>query len=635
MSEETALSKKENGRLKKLLKRASAVEDDKALSGIATESDWKEMMELSTKKKAGGVPIKSPGVCFRRGHDIKRVVDASDHRDIFFRLVNASLSDSSTKKRRRDVMEAHPKVPDWASLHNPAAVDQVAVLEVEVDTPEHLQTIQILIESTIEHSKTLSACRVTTRWFPGNQPKSMSSQLMFAQRPKPKREGAATVVVQTLSDLYSEMLRLILTDEELKKEKYPQVSLKSPASESAALPTSLVEAPASDAERRGILSLAMDELSPRQIPHSQAVTLVDEAVASYALAPDGDDNLSPYVMSLPGNDSVRFPQIFAMDCEMVRTTAGMELGRITLIKIVDFSSASTDTEVVFDEIVRPSNRVVDYLTQYSGITPEMLSEDASCVSIEQVQAALLTTIAAEDIVVGHSLENDLQASRWTHSRVIDTSVLFRTDGQSFKHSLRNLAATLLKVTIQTGDHCSEEDALASLQLAVRRAVEGYSFGIHNNRPVNRLSEVEGTVVCVGPSEWISEFVTAQPNSIHALACESIQNPNCKAIAAYLSGTARRAHLAYGHLKVDCESSDDTAHFGSFLRDVLAKVASTTSLMIAVQSGFADADKLSKHKRVRLNPKSTMSWSDADECGRIRAVNACQTGVTYWVSSVDD
>ena len=54
--------------------------------------------------------------------------------------------------------------------------------------------------------------------------------------------------------------------------------------------------------------------------------------------------------------------------------------------------------------------------------------------MEEIQVALLGFICKEDIVVGHSLENDLHALRLSHPRVIDTAVLFRTDGR--KHALR-------------------------------------------------------------------------------------------------------------------------------------------------------------------------------------------------------
>lgn len=45
--------------------------------------------------------------------------------------------------------------------------------------------------------------------------------------------------------------------------------------------------------------------------------------------------------------------------------------------------------------------------------------------IENVQAHLLSIIEENDIIVGHSLENDLKALRLIHLNVVDTSVVFR------------------------------------------------------------------------------------------------------------------------------------------------------------------------------------------------------------------
>ncbi|GKY92779.1 hypothetical protein MPSEU_000247700 [Mayamaea pseudoterrestris] len=619
MSETTLLTKIEKGRLKKLLKRANAVENDKPLSGILTASDWKELKDLLAKKGDIEKQLISAVIRYRHGALCDRIVEASDHRDIFFRLLGNSSSNSSSssndsvsKKRTRDAMEKDaPKVPSWACIHNVVASDQVVVVELELESPEHLLQIETLIDSC---TKDHATCTVPTRWFPGNQPKYMSSQLLYAQRPKPKRLDASDRNIQTLQDLAQTMATMVLTEEELRKEKYPMTS---------SLPCALAAT-----KREKMLLMFTGDCRPSSIAKAEALAVVARAAHS----PLENDELSPFVAAFPATDTAlpTHPQIFAMDCEMVRTTVGMELARITLVKIVAFSADATETEVVFDEIVKPKNTVLDYLTPYSGITAEMLDKDDACVSIEQVQATLLAAISAQDIIVGHSLENDFQAARWMHSRVIDTSILFREESHSFKYSLRHLVGTLLKRQIQTADHCSEEDALAALQLAVRRALDGPSFGIYNNRPVNRLCETEGTVVCVGPSDWIQEYVTAQPSAIHALASEDVHGPNCKAISSYMIGKARRARLVYAHLRLR-DTATDIAALKVMITDIVAKLPPSATLMFALQAGFAQADKLVKLKRVRMNPKSTMGWTDDEEKYRVQAVDMCQRGMCFWIS----
>lgn len=63
------------------------------------------------------------------------------------------------------------------------------------------------------------------------------------------------------------------------------------------------------------------------------------------------------------------------------------------------------------------------MIEYSGITPTMLIGVNT--TIEDVQAHLLSLIQATDLIVGHSLENDLKALRIIHCNVVDTSVIFR------------------------------------------------------------------------------------------------------------------------------------------------------------------------------------------------------------------
>lgn len=93
--------------------------------------------------------------------------------------------------------------------------------------------------------------------------------------------------------------------------------------------------------------------------------------------------------------------------------------------------------------------------------------------IEHIQAHILSLIQDTDLIVGHSLENDLKALRIIHTNVIDTSVIFR-GGNGRKYGLRHLTNVLLKRQIQSNEdgHCSTEDAEAALVLATKRAKLG-------------------------------------------------------------------------------------------------------------------------------------------------------------------
>jgi len=172
--------------------------------------------------------------------------------------------------------------------------------------------------------------------------------------------------------------------------------------------------------------------------------------------------------------------VLALDCEMVRTEAGMELARVSL---VDGSSRAT----LLDLLVRPEQPVLDYLTRWSGMTEAML-QGAGVVSFVDARTQVLALLNASPgcMVAGHGLENDLNVLRIIHSRVVDTSVLFpHHAGGVHKNSLRWLASRYLKRAIQTGEdegaatqgHSSIEDALAAMDLASLKATKGPSFGL--------------------------------------------------------------------------------------------------------------------------------------------------------------
>ena len=186
-----------------------------------------------------------------------------------------------------------------------------------------------------------------------------------------------------------------------------------------------------------------------------------------------------------------------VDCEMVETTCGYELARITVV--------SEEGATLYDELVRPDNKIVNFHTKYSGITFRMLfpsewkqlnqsnssgttsnsSNESKSASnkvlngddskseaqmekngkteksgkseesvekepktLKMVQKELCTYISAETIICGHGLENDLLALQCIHERVLDTALLYPTFDPDRKHKLKYLAQKHLQRRIQ-------------------------------------------------------------------------------------------------------------------------------------------------------------------------------------------
>lgn len=170
------------------------------------------------------------------------------------------------------------------------------------------------------------------------------------------------------------------------------------------------------------------------------------------------ENLSGYIKSLPCSPPLDGDYgVFAMDCEMVYTTAGMELARVTV--------SDQDNNAVFETLVKPDSEVVDLNTRFSGITEDDL--EGVTTSLRDVQAVLLSLFTDRTILIGHSLESDLTAVKIIHNTVVDTSLVFpHRLGPPYKRALRTLMAEYLQKIIQddVGGHDSMEDAVSCMEL---------------------------------------------------------------------------------------------------------------------------------------------------------------------------
>lgn len=154
------------------------------------------------------------------------------------------------------------------------------------------------------------------------------------------------------------------------------------------------------------------------------------------------ENLVGYVQTMEKEESYvcTSKDIFALDCEMCYTVAGLELTRVTIVNF--------EEKVVYDKLVMPQNRVIDYNTRYSGITEASLKA-GNALSLPEIQAVLLSMFHTRTILIGHSLESDMKALKLIHGCAVDTSVLFpHKMGPPKKRALKTICIEYLKKIIQ-------------------------------------------------------------------------------------------------------------------------------------------------------------------------------------------
>jgi len=155
-----------------------------------------------------------------------------------------------------------------------------------------------------------------------------------------------------------------------------------------------------------------------------------------------------------------------LDCEMGGTH--FNRSELILVTAVDFFTA----EVLINNYVMPSVQILDWRTEYSGVTENHIREaiaEGECIDgWKEARSLLCTFIDTDTILLGHSLNNDLDQLRLIHFRVVDSSLTIpRLLNQ--KHSVKALCAELLGATVQRGGkhgHDCLEDTLAARELVV-------------------------------------------------------------------------------------------------------------------------------------------------------------------------
>ncbi|KAI4175000.1 MAG: hypothetical protein LQ343_002027 [Gyalolechia ehrenbergii] len=190
----------------------------------------------------------------------------------------------------------------------------------------------------------------------------------------------------------------------------------------------------------------------------------------------------PFVVT-PVQGQTDLPGAVCFDCEMGYTTYGMELIRLT-------ATAWPDGRELLDVLVHPIGEILDLNSRFSGVWPEEFANAvpyekdvqpgvASTLQIvdspSKARDLLLELLTPETPLIGHALENDLNAVRILHPVIVDTCLLYaHPRGLPLRFGLKVLMRKHLGRDIQMGGdqgHDSKEDARAAGDLVRYRIGE--------------------------------------------------------------------------------------------------------------------------------------------------------------------
>lgn len=155
----------------------------------------------------------------------------------------------------------------------------------------------------------------------------------------------------------------------------------------------------------------------------------------------------------------------------------LTLGRISII--------DCDTrQAIIDDHVMPRERVVDYLTRFSGIVADDLDPVKTSHDLISTRSAYLKlryVLEQGCIFVGHGLRQDFATVNLVvpPSQILDTVEIYHQPGMRYI-SLRFLANYVLGRDMQQDIHDSVEDAMASFEL-YEKAVEWKEQGIFEKK----------------------------------------------------------------------------------------------------------------------------------------------------------
>ncbi|KAJ5822537.1 Exonuclease RNase T/DNA polymerase III [Penicillium robsamsonii] len=175
------------------------------------------------------------------------------------------------------------------------------------------------------------------------------------------------------------------------------------------------------------------------------------------------------------SDGLPKRKAIVLDCEMVQVEAGRR--ELAFLSAIDFLTG----EVLINNYVQPKAKVVNWDSRFSGVTPgamnKAVKKGTALNGWEGARSKLWEFMDSETILVGHSLNNDLDVLGIIHWNIVDSSIItgeavfynvHASEALNRTWSLKTLTNELVNYDIQVGKqgHSALEDAHATRDIVI-------------------------------------------------------------------------------------------------------------------------------------------------------------------------
>lgn len=264
------------------------------------------------------------------------------------------------------------------------------------------------------------------------------------------------------------------------------------------------------------LLLPLEKLLENNYPiHIDTLDISEDYKKKLIEIQNNEEASNAWVNTKP-NDNDNESHIYGLDCEMCMSETGFVVTRVSLVNF--------QNETIYDQLVKPDVPITDYLTKYSGITKQKL--DPVTTSLKDIQQDIIKLISSNDILVGHSLQSDLNVLKLRHPRIIDTAIIYdHKAGPPFKPSLKFLVSEYLNYSIQEdvdNGHNSIEDAKACINLLKSKILHGMAFGksVDTENLFERLAKKSYKRTLLLNDSVVTNVSSTNTNHVSCVRCKS-------------------------------------------------------------------------------------------------------------------